>query len=81
MLALQIHISYSDQYQAEPVPLHPEIIINMIMQRYSWLTVQFYQAQSQMIPKSFFLTFYRLKFYIEGLIILKLFKKHNNKTF
>ena len=30
MLALQIHISYSDQYQAEPVALQPKMI-NRIM--------------------------------------------------
>ena len=25
MLALQVHILYSDQYQAEPVALHPKM--------------------------------------------------------
>jgi hypothetical protein len=29
MLALQVHMSYSDQYQAEPVALHPKRI-NMV---------------------------------------------------
>ena len=62
MLALQIHISDSDQYQAEPVALQPKMI-NKIMQAYA-----VFQAQSHMIPERAQITVHKkvqakIKFY------------------